>query len=261
MYSPGDEGIISTLLSPVRAGKQAKDKLEKVNAVATDQAMVVNMLSGAGTNVRSRADEMRAMRMDMQRAASTDGSLPVSGGDAPAGKPFPARPRRSSDGTSPAPPAPTGPASTKALADSVVKGVKRAAGLMSVQKPDSGEVPGPEAGKPAPSPPGTGAAADGVGASVDVGATGQPEDPSLPEWNAAWRGARDSIKVTGVGRSSQKAYALLGGKLVRVGGLYRVSYQGSNYLFRLRDIDSRDKCDWAPVPRESATGAIGLATF
>ena len=50
----GKESILDTFLTPIRMGQKAKRQIAEIDKVASEQASIVNMLSGAGTNVGDR---------------------------------------------------------------------------------------------------------------------------------------------------------------------------------------------------------------
>jgi hypothetical protein len=74
-------GIVHDLLSPFRTLQKAKTQIADIDQKARASASVVNMLSGAGTNVGSRAAEMQSLEQslasDVQAGALRSGSAAV----------------------------------------------------------------------------------------------------------------------------------------------------------------------------------------
>ena len=66
----GKESILDTFLTPIRMGQKAKRQIAEIDKVAAEQASIVNMLSGAGTNVGDRAEELAALKQGMMDEAA-----------------------------------------------------------------------------------------------------------------------------------------------------------------------------------------------
>ncbi|MDA0990500.1 MAG: hypothetical protein O3A51_07095 [Verrucomicrobia bacterium] len=209
---PNDEGsgIIHDMMAPMRAAKKAKQKIAEIDKVAHDQASIVNMLSGAGTNVGDRASELKALEQSLANDDAA-GRLPTTpgvpsgmgatstyqepaaaspmnsaeptpnGADAPAAPaPQPARKRPA------APPPPTGSGDTmaeafaKAIFSIKSKFSKDDDAVPETATPASQPAAPTPTPKPAPSKPAQ-PTADTVVASVTTAEMPIPEVQSLPK--------------------------------------------------------------------------------
>ena len=214
--SEGSGGVVDTLLAPARAAQKAQKKIKEVNEIATEQAKLVNMLSGAGTNVTSRKDELKALHEGLTATPGADTAAAVpdimTTTDAPPAAP--AATVKAAEAAKPAPPTPPpAPAVTPVVTAAVVKITATST----------------NAARPAAHP----------------GATGQVDGDA----------ARLAIKVTGVGHSAGSSYVLIGSEFVRVGEVHRTTYNGRPYTFRLIAIDWQDRCQWEQVDDAAATNA------
>ena len=238
-----DSGVVGALLAPVRADAKAQAKIREVNAIATEQAKLVNMLSGAGTNLTSRKDELKALHDGLTQSPEAAATPPAPGSDLMSQTGLPAAadpvepPPAPPEDAAPAPP-PAAPAVTAApppaAASSSVTGL-----LAAVRMPSNlffSAAP--------PRAPTARTAAPGTNRVAAKPASAGPE---------AWTHARLAIKVTGVGHSAGSSYALVGNSLVRIGGLHQVTFEGRTFTFRLAEIDWRDRCEWEPVTDQPAT--------
>ena len=98
----GKESILDAFLAPIRVGQKAKRQIAEIDKVAAEQASIVNMLSGAGTNVGDRAEELAAFKQGLVDEA---GGVAPQTGTSP-GKPTGFDPSQSYEAPStPAPPA------------------------------------------------------------------------------------------------------------------------------------------------------------
>lgn len=82
-----EAGLIADLMAPFRTLVKAKAQIADVDSKARDSASVVNMLSGAGTNVGDRASEMRVLEQSLAAQAAAGTLPPSSGGSPPAAPP------------------------------------------------------------------------------------------------------------------------------------------------------------------------------
>lgn len=241
-----DSGLVGAVLAPVRAGAKAQAKIREVNAIATEQAKLVNMLSGAGTNLTSRKDELKALHAGLAQTPEAAAAAAAAGPDlmSQTGAPAPAAP------VEPPPVAPTATAAAPAVtaAPAPAATTPSVTGLLAA-------VRGPSnlffAAAP-PRVPTARPAATGTNRAAAKPATAGPE---------AWTHARLAIKVTGVGHSAGSSYALVGNRLVRIGDLHQVTFEGRSFTFRLADIDWRDRCEWEPVTDQPATNTAAKLTL
>ena len=246
-----DSGLVGAVLAPVRAGAKAQAKIREVNAIATEQAKLVNMLSGAGTNLTSRKDELKALHSGLTQTPEAAASAAAAGPDlmSQTGTPAPAAPVEPPpappDAAAPAPPPPApavttapAPAAASASVTGLLAAVRGPSNLFFAAAP--------------PRVPTARPAATGTNRAAAKPATAGPE---------AWTHARLAIKVTGVGHSAGSSYALVGNSLVRIGDLHQVTFEGRSFTFRLAGIDWRDRCEWEPVTDQPATNVASKLTL
>lgn len=279
--SPNETGLVHTLFAPIRAGMKAKETIAEVSLIAEDQAAIVNMLSGAGTNVGSRADELQALRSQMGQETAA-AATPLPAGEIPPPPPQRASTPTSATKTPPTPVAKAAPESTKAatptavLADALTKGLKllpidmpakdteqqgshtdTTVSVVSVPSPaDDGPVflPTEEEHQPP--------ATNIQRAVVDVPSPTKGSWADIPPADRRrWSAARESIKITAAGRSSKSAYVMVDGQFIGLGSIYSFDFAGTNYAFRLTEVEIPRHCEWEPVPDAPPVVDETLLTF
>ena len=224
--TPGSDGVVDAVLAPMRAAQQAKVKIAEISKQAAEEAAIANMLSGAGTNVGNRTEEMKALKQGLV-AEAHGGSVPVTVADA-------------------APPAisPTNPpvAVATAAAPALAAAPIAPPTASSSAPPVVVSAPAASATRPAAPTPVAVAAAPAGHPNKAGAITGM-----RAEDRQNWEAARRQIRVSSVVRSSRTAYIMIGSRMLRLGDTHQVTYNGRECAFRFSGVDAQGACQWEPV--------------
>lgn len=227
--TPGSDGVADTLLSPLRTAQRAKAQIADISKAKSEEASIVNMLAGAGTNVGSRKEELAALHNGLVAEAG-GGSAPSNPAAPPGETPPP--------GAAPAP-------TTTVLAAAAAPPITASPAVSPLRA----------APPPTPAPP-PAAVAPAAAASASRIATVRLSglDGMGPEERQGWESARRQIRVSSVGWSGTDAYIMVNRRVLRVGATHTVVYQGNEYVFRFRSVNRQGVCTWDPVmPRDEPT--------
>lgn len=260
--TPGSNGFVDALLSPFRTAQTAKAQIADISRKKADEASIVNMLSGAGTNVLTRAAEMEALKAGLVAEASGVAPAPGPAGSAPAG--FPAgtpvtQAKAIQQPASPATASVSSPAQAAAVAAPSPAALGAAIAAVTNLLAAHSAAPSGTNAAPAGLPP---VKTTVIGTNTVSIQTAQSSvlDGMSAEERKQWEEARRLIRVSAMGWSKSGAYVMIGGHCVSAGATYSVIYQGGDYAFRFKGVTAQGACKWDPVPasKEPATDFIAF---
>lgn len=246
--TPGSNGIVDALMSPMRSFQKAKTQISNISEKRAAEASIVNMLSGAGTNVGSRADEMAALQQGLSGEAAS-GALPahesgtMGAGELPG---YEGSPETSDSAASP-------------LAAGLAPGAVAPAGAAGSSAVDSNAAPPTATNGSVVATASAGTAHAGAGTNSVVATNSAAAKRSLQGGEVTglegmsaqdrhrWEEARKLIRASAMGWSTSGAYVMINGRMLHVGSTHRVVYKGNAFTFLFRGIASQGGCKWEPV--------------
>jgi hypothetical protein len=229
--TPGSDGAVDALLAPLRSAQRAKAQIAVVSKQASEEASLVNMLSGAGTNVRGRAEELAALHQGL-RAEATGSPGPSD----PVAPPTALAPAAAPSPTTPPVPvaAPVADPIQATAAPAAPVGTPAAPARTAPASPSNTPV---RVAPPVAAPPGN---------PVRVAALSGVTAMSAED-RQRWQMAQQQIRVSNVGWTSNDVYVVINRRVLRVGSTYKALYLGNEYTFRFRGVNMKGACIWEPV--------------
>lgn len=223
-------GFIEALTTPIRMGLQAKEQITKIKTTADERVALAEGLAAGDTNAEGLLKGTHAPGQGLAGAAlAPTGSVPVATNTMP----FPAPTVSTS-----APPAQASP-----TPEVVATPPATNAAALATNRP-----PAP----PAAPPPGP------TGKVISRVATDKLGDLN-PKDRERWQKAQQKIVVSGVGRSGQMVYALIGGRMIRQNQTYSISHMGLTYTFQFHGLDGQGACQWDPVLEDDKESQFTIA--